>query len=579
MTLPGPTPPPVPDNAATPAWPAPTAPLPVAQPSWPAPTAQVPAFTGTDTLTTELPPRRRRLGAGRVIAAAVVTLALLAGVGAYAATMLGGGKRPAQFTPATVVAFAELDLAASLEQQIKLLKLAADLPEGAKDGKALLESWLKDAGLDGVDIKRDIMSWLDKRLAISVLPNGKDEPFALISAATTDDGKAADGLSRVDAAVKDVDLGYVVRDGGALIVIGEGDAQAAATTAADEAAKRPLADAPAFRDAVQRLDDDQLITLWTDFGAIGDLAETAGERSMVQLGDLRGTLVLGVRATTDGFEARYHLTGLPVDTLPAGGGDALARVSALPGDTQIAAATKLPELSLAANNMGGLLFGGLGGLGVLGLLGATGGMPGAEFDPDDADVPSGSPPGFTEAERKELQKLLAKERLTRAEEKRLEDLLGGSFARDPGNTPADTSEEEIKKVVTALSGASITIAVNGVPEKAAARIVAETTSASAATTLNDTLRTWGPLAGVIEPQGSTVTLTTPGYTPGAGTLGDKPEFQRATAGGPDGANVVVFVDASAFAEAGDDPIPVKSVALVQATSADTTSGLLRLILA
>ena len=572
MTLPGPTPPPIPDNAATPAWPAPTAPLPVAQPTWPAPTAQVPAFAGTDTLTTELPPRRRRLGAGRIIAAAVVTLALLGGVGAYAAAKLDGGKRPAQFTPATVVAFAELDLAASLEQQIKLLKLAADLPEGAKDGKALLESWLKDAGLDGVDIKRDIMSWLDKRLAISVLPNGKDEPFALISAATTDDGRAADGLSRVDAAVKDVDLGYVVRDGGALIVIGEGDAQAGATAAAEDAAKRPLADAPAFRDAVQRLDDDQLITLWTDFGAIGDLAE----RSTPELSDLRGTLVLGVRATTDGFEARYHLTGLPVDTVPVGGGDALARVSALPGDTQIGAATKLPELSLATNDMGGLLFGGFGGLGLLGLLGGTSEMPGAEFDPDtDTDLPSGS---LTEAEQKELQKLIAKDRLTKAEEKRLQELLGNSFAYDPDSSPADKPEEDIKKILEALSGASITFAVNQVPEKAAARIVAETTSASAATTLGDMIRSSAALDGATELQGNTVTLTTPGYTPGAGTLGDKPEFQRATAGGPDGANVVIFVDASAFAKAGDDPIPVKSVALVQATAADTTSGLLRLIL-
>src|SRR4051794_21242362 len=85
-----------PDFASTPDWgsapgpPPPPAFAPAPVPGGPAPTAELPGFLATDTLTTELPPAKRRVGRGRIIAAAGVTMALLIGAGAYAAGMLGG---------------------------------------------------------------------------------------------------------------------------------------------------------------------------------------------------------------------------------------------------------------------------------------------------------------------------------------------------------------------------------------------------------------------------------------------------------------------------------------------------------
>ncbi|MFC7479954.1 hypothetical protein ACFQX7_07810 [Luedemannella flava] len=458
-----------------------------------------------------------------------------------------------------------------------------DLPEGAKDGKGFLEAWLKKAGLDGVDVKRDIISWLDKRVAVSLLPNGKDEPYALIAAATNDDAKAVEGLKRVDAAIKDTDLGFVVRDGGALIAIGTRDAQAAATRAADEAARNPLSSSPAFKDAAARLDDDQLLTVWADFGAIGDMVKAVGEKSLVQLGDTSGTLILGVRATTDGFDARYHLTGTSAGTAAAGGGDALAKVAAMPGDTQIGAATKLPD-TLAANNVASMLFGGLFGFGAFSSFGDLSEVervePGEEFDP--GDMPGF--PGLTEAENKEIKKLLAKDpqKLTKAESDRLDELtqkmMGSGGGMDYG--PDKDFRAETEKYLKALSGAAITVAVTHAPDKPAARIVAETTSADAAATLKDAVGSMSPTGLVADVQGNTVTATTEGYTAGAGKLGDKPEFQRATAGGPANANTVLYVDLATVAKSDKgDPVPVKTIALVQATTGDTTSGLLRLIIA
>ncbi|GAA1835231.1 hypothetical protein GCM10009682_61800 [Luedemannella flava] len=573
--------------------PTPDGTVPAAQPPadpWASPTTATElapgplAFAATDVLATDVPPApRRRFGPVRIALAAGVVLALLVGVGAYAASMLSPDKRPEEFTPATVVAFAGLDLAASLEQQIKLLKVAKDLPEGAKDGKGFLEAWLKKAGLDGVDVKRDIISWLDKRVAVSLLPNGKDEPYALIAAATNDDAKAVEGLKRVDAAIKDTDLGFVVRDGGALIAIGTRDAQAAATRAADEAARNPLSSSPAFKDAAARLDDDQLLTVWADFGAIGDMVKAVGEKSLVQLGDTSGTLILGVRATTDGFDARYHLTGTSAGTAAAGGGDALAKVAAMPGDTQIGAATKLPD-TLAANNVASMLFGGLFGFGAFSSFGDLSEVervePGEEFDP--GDMPGF--PGLTEAENKEIKKLLAKDpqKLTKAESDRLDELtqkmMGSGGGMDYG--PDKDFRAETEKYLKALSGAAITVAVTHAPDKPAARIVAETTSADAAATLKDAVGSMSPTGLVADVQGNTVTATTEGYTAGAGKLGDKPEFQRATAGGPANANTVLYVDLATVAKSDKgDPVPVKTIALVQATTGDTTSGLLRLIIA
>jgi hypothetical protein len=644
MTHPDQTPDPAPNSGAGPsAWsfPAPTPAQPTAAaPTWPmaaapaqpGPAAPWPAegFAGTDLLTTELPNSRprRRLGPVRIAAAAGVTLALLVGVGAYAMSALGGGKRPAEFTPATVSAYVEVDLAASLEQQIKLLRLATKLPEGSgTDGKAVLEALLKDVHLNGVDVKRDITSWIDKRAAVSLLPNGSKDPFALISASVADEDKAVAGLKRVVAAADDLDVGFDVRNGGALIVIGEGDAQGAATAAAQEAASNPLSKSAAFHDAVSRLEDSQLLTAWVDLTGIGELLKTTGEAEVAELGALKGTIVLGVRATTSGFEARYHLSGLTAGTATAGAG-ALDRLAKLPADTQIAATATLPAELASFTEKGGAASGLLGSLLMFGPAGILGGgfgsdlskiSEGAGSDPMDY-------PNLTDAESKEVERLLSKDptKLTKAEGARLKELIGYNpleFADDldshAGLTDAESKEfdklvtkstltdaeskrldelmekvaptnnlgatgspvgepdKQLEQLVKALAGATLTVAAKKTGKDVGAQIVLDATSADNAKALHNSLGVLGT-ALPAQVQGNTLTLTMPGYTAGSGALGDQAAFQQATAGGPANPNVAVYVDLTTLAKPDDGGAsPVKSVALLQGTEGDVTSGLIR----
>ena len=316
------------------------------------------------------PARKGRKGLFTAVIAAGVTLALMVGVGVAYRVLSGESKRPEQFTPASVVAYLSVDLDPSLEQKMQMLKLAAKLPkdQGAaaiKDSAGLLDKVLTQLSLPGVDTRRDLTSWVGMRMGLSLWLDSGKHPFALITVTSRDDAEAGAGLARIKKTQKE--LGFVVRDGGALIAVGGMGAQEAAEAASAEAAKSPLSTSKSFADARGWLADEQLAIAWTDLDRFGEAMSAIMQPAMSsevapRMKDAyKGTYIVGVRLAGDGFEAP---TGHGTKHKDTGLTDALAKLGELPGNSGAGLVTKLADD-----------FGKDPGMGMNGLFGLLGGPP------------------------------------------------------------------------------------------------------------------------------------------------------------------------------------------------------------
>src|SRR2546427_4827327 len=85
-----------------------------------------------DVLESSVPPGRPRRT--RTLVAAGATLLLVLGIAVAYRVLSSQDRRPEDLLPASVIAFAGIDLDVSLDQQLKLLKLADKLPRDAGGG-------------------------------------------------------------------------------------------------------------------------------------------------------------------------------------------------------------------------------------------------------------------------------------------------------------------------------------------------------------------------------------------------------------------------------------------------------------
>jgi hypothetical protein len=524
-------------------------------------------------------PRRRLLP---VLVAAGVTLAVLLGVGGFVTyqRLVAGKRPPEEFTPASVALFASLDLTVGGDQVAKLADLVGrldeDVPAGA-NGADALQSLLARLPLEKVDVERDIASWLGARLAVSLWFDDRSRSYTLVSAATTDDGRARAALERIKA--EGNEIGFVVESGAALVVLGDSDAQAAAETAAASARAAPLDALASFREAKRWLGDGHLLTLWGDSGRYTEAMarswsgpESRAYAYGVAPQEDPSTSIAGVRATEDGFEARYREFGSPP---PSGEPvDALARLSDLPARTEYGAVQTLPEgPSWTVGSQLGGAYGGFIGLlagnltfGWLPLLGPLG--------------PDEYPGELTKKEQAEVDRLLSKDpaTLTDAESKRLKELIGYSpgqtgppsrelsneeqaevdrlLSRDPAAL-TDAESKRLKELIGfspgeagppagldqpfgGFAGATVTVAVTGLGRESDVRMVAEAASAQAAKDVASDLSDGRGQTVTVE--GTVVTVTSARYTAGAGRLGDDPMFQRLLRGAPARADLVLYAN-------------------------------------
>lgn len=460
-----------------------------------------------------------------LILAGAVTVALVLGVGAYVGyRFLFGGAQPAERMPASVIAYAAIDLTPGMDQTNKLRKLLEKFPSqgGNTDPKAAIEKLLLELKIEGVDPKRDLTSWLGMRAGAGVWLGSKDEPYAVLAVASTDDEAAKKGLTVLRDKSK-VSLGFVVREGYVLVAIGDKDGQRAADAASAEAEKTPLAKAAKFAEARKWLADEQLTIVYADLSGYGrlmktftssDLLEGENPESAQQLQKMldeqsknfTGTIIAGARIEDDGVVSRSRSFGAKAITSGTIT-DAIAKLGALPASSEIAAVAKVPDdLDKSPFATFGLPFAGMGA--------------------------KGSP--LTEAEQKELDALMDKDfegKLTAAEQKRLEELFGG-----PGAGASQAWEELFRTI----SGATVTVSVADIADKPVFRALAELTTAPSAETVTElTKLSDGDVKVTVE--GKTLTAGSPGYS-AAGKLADDALFQRCVSGAPANIQLAVYVN-------------------------------------
>jgi len=295
-----------------------------------------------------VPPSQTGRGRGPKIAvAAILSVVLLAAVGAVVLFkfVLNQGPDPAESFPATASMYVELNLDPSFDQTPKLIEHLQKFDELSDydDTGELIDAFIEESGIEGVDADEDINSWLGLRHGLATWDHD-DQTYAVLSLASTDAGAAEDGMAQIRSAagVEEDQFAYTVEDDHVLAVIGETGAADALAAAETEAADAPLATSDDYSEARAWLDDDQLLVNWIDMDAMGDLAEMTTGAEADAIEDLySGQVIYGLSAFDQGFQLTYRLFG---DTgHPWAGSDGLMdTMGALPA-SDVALTAYVPE--------------------------------------------------------------------------------------------------------------------------------------------------------------------------------------------------------------------------------------------
>lgn len=166
------------------------------------------------------------------------------------------------------------------------------------------------------------------------------------------------------------------------------------------------------------------------------------------------------------------------------------------------------------------------------------------------------------AQQKELDELLRKEKLTEAEQKRLDELFGPQ-AGEP-SAGFDT-------VFDVLSGATIAFSVRSVGDKPMLSVVAALAKAPSAETAEALTRFSPDVKMTID--GTTLTATSPGFEAG-GKLADDPLFQRAFAGAPPSLHLAAYAQLAFLKQES----PFEAVSVMAGVEGDDQVTLVRVLI-
>jgi hypothetical protein len=496
------------------------------------------------------PPPRGGRGA-KVAVAAILSVVLIAAVGAVVLFkfVLKGGPDPAESFPASASMYLEVNLDPSFDQTPKLLEHLSkfeDLDYDTTDD--LLADLLEESGLEGVDAEEDLSSWLGNRHGLAMW-DFNEQPYAVVSLASTDSGKAEDGLAKIRAAagVEEDQMAYTVEDDHVLMVVGETGAADALDAAKSEAGSDPLSASSGYDEARSWLDGDQLAVYWVDMDAVAELAELTGESAELFSQFYSGQLIAGFSAFDEGFELSYRLFGAEDDPW-TGSEDLLAGMGDLPA-ADFAATAHVPE------NIGELADEALGAYEDLyaGDAAAEPAQPAA--DPLTAEE-------YTEY--LELETLYYAGTLTAEQETRYWELdaryWSAGTVEDPWVDDYDygPTPEEIRAQVTEftdlLAGASLSFAGDfsadeGVnPESMLlSALLADDRAADLQALVEEFVaEEGGTLPEGITSEGSEISYT--GSETASGTLSEDPRFSDFAAAAPDRSAAAVWIDFAAAAE-------------------------------
>ncbi|HWH01568.1 MAG TPA: hypothetical protein VNV66_20145 [Pilimelia sp.] len=356
-------------------------------------------------------PRRARLLA---VVGAVTALTLVAVGGAYAAALWtrSRGVQPEAAVPASVAAFARVDLAPAYGQRVELDRLlrrftSEDRP--VEQVAAQARDRLVTGAAPGLTAA-DVTPWFGNRVGVGVWTHA-ERPVLLVALASDDDTKAAAALTQARQRAGGDRLGFAFHEGYAVLAKAETGAAAAAAAAVAATRTGNLAGSTPFAAARATLPADPTLLAWAD---LDRLAASAGRATRTAprerrdrgrpdgpgldivngawplvpgllgrpdaLDGLTGRLILGARPVGGGVELRARGIGLPAR---GGGRAARPALDAMPGNSLVAGA-------LGGGGHLAALVGGLAGpfLGLAVLTpGAGGPLPGPAGTPRRGDLP------------------------------------------------------------------------------------------------------------------------------------------------------------------------------------------------
>ena len=289
-------------------------------------------------------PRRRGRGKLAIGLVGIGTLAI-AGVGVALASYLGGGgAQPEDVLPSNVLGMVKLDLDPAAGQKIAVYRLSERFPsiedkvsnqDSIKDD--LLSALLEDE--EDVDYEADLKPWIGDRVGLAVLPpEGDEEPEPLAAVAFTDRAAAESSLREMAAENDGEDeLFFAFSEQADYVLLGTSQDSVDAAAAGTDV----LADNASWKDGIDALDGDQIVTAWMDLDAVwsalpqearAEAAEVYGLNDF----ELGGTIVVGARAADDYVEVvgrGLDITSPFQNDAPIGGGNGGRMVQELPVDT------------------------------------------------------------------------------------------------------------------------------------------------------------------------------------------------------------------------------------------------------
>ena len=294
--------------------------------------------TSTETLPAVEPEAKGRNTKRLVIGgiAAVVVLALAGGAFAVVKKLDGGGPQPHDVLPASVIAYARVDLDPSASQKIALLKLIRKFPDAANEigiksptqdvRKLLVEDLLDEGGCD-MTYDKDVKPWLGNRMGVAV--DKKATPLVAIQ--VSDEKKAESGIKALFKC-GDEKAAVAFLDGYAIVAEHQKEADAAVKAAK----KAPLADNKTFVKDFDDLGEQGVASAWGDIEGLMEIPEFkagfesgAGAESgklFKQMGSFATTLrvdgstleLAGLTGLTDAYDTKgVSLGELPADTVAA----------------------------------------------------------------------------------------------------------------------------------------------------------------------------------------------------------------------------------------------------------------------
>ena len=239
------------------------------------------------------------------------------GAGAWAAlSFFQQGAQPAEALPSTTVGYVSIDLDPSGGQKIDAFRTLNKFPAYKDDvgvnsvddiRRKVGESMLSDVNCPQLSYDRDIAPWLGERAAAAAVPVDGGKPQLVIVVQVTDEAKARDAFTSLNACDgQENQVGFVVHDGWAVLA----QSQKTAEDVSDATKDGSLADDATYQKWTKAVGDPGVVNAYASPEAGKALGQQLGgllDGGMFSPSEL-GTAQPGT-SSSSGYQSSLSVTG------------------------------------------------------------------------------------------------------------------------------------------------------------------------------------------------------------------------------------------------------------------------------